>query len=522
MNRQLALATALGSLLALASPARSGVIVPTGFVDDTLVTGLNEPNSMAFLPDGRLLFTETRTGKVRMIVNGHIAASDPLLTVPDLQAHGYEQGLQGIAVDPGWPARPYIYTFYNRFGEYIRLIRYKGSGDLSNPSGETLSFHDSLIIMNSLPDNNPNHNSGCLRFGPDGYLYVSLGDDEAFCQASDSTSFHGAILRLDMSRLPLSGQSAVPLSLITPPSNPLNTTDPVAKLVWAYGFRNPWRYQIDPQTGAIYNADVGENIMEEIDETLPGDFGGWPWREGTSVVVRAQCPEPGGSGFNSFKPPIVAMARGPDPTAFNCAGMYRPVPGAPNNWPAAYTGTFGDVFYGEYYSGMLRRLKKMAGVWSPAAAVAGQPDPDDWATGLVSATDFLVGPDGSLYWIAQFDPNFSPASGTLQRIRYTGDLTAVTDPPVAARGLGTAPNPFARETMLSFRVASREPVGLFVYDLAGRRVRRLFEGEAEAGERRLAWDGRDDAGAPVAPGVYLVRLDRARLAPQFVRLVRLR
>lgn len=522
MKRHLALAATLASLVAFATPARSAVIVPAGFVDDTLVTGLDQPNSMAFLPDGRLLVTETKSGKIRMIVGDHVAASDPLAIVPDLQGNGYEQGLQGIDVDPGWPARPYVYVFYNRFGEKIRLIRYTASGDLDNPTGESMSLGDSLLIVDDFPDDHPNHNAGCLRFGPGGYLFVSLGDDETICAARDSSSLHGAILRLDVSNLPAGSGGPVLRSLITPATNPLTTTNANAKLVWAYGFRNPWRYGIDDATGAIYSADVGESTMEEIDEVSPGDFCGWPWREGTAVILRTQCPEPGGSGANTFKLPIVAMTRGIDLTAFVCAGMYRPVTGGANNWPPGYSGFYGDVFYGEYYSGVLRRLKKLNGVWNPAAAVYGQPDPDDWATGLVSASDFRVGPDGSLYWLAQFDPNFAPVTGSLQRIRYVGGITSVPETAQPARPLASAPNPFARATELSFRMPARQPVRFFVYDVAGRRVRRLFEGDAPAGESRLSWDGRDDLGAEVAPGLYLARLERGNAPPQSVRLLRLR
>src|SRR5262245_26380719 len=108
------IAAALTGILLSAARLDAAVLLPTGFANDTLLTGLDEPNSMAFLPDGRVLITETRTGKVRLFVNDHIAASDPVLTVPDLVASDIERGLQGVAVDPGWPARPWVYLYYTR------------------------------------------------------------------------------------------------------------------------------------------------------------------------------------------------------------------------------------------------------------------------------------------------------------------------------------------------------------------------------------------------------------------------
>src|SRR5262249_2021652 len=216
---------ALAGVLLCAVPSHAAVRLPTGFVNDILLTGLDEPNSMAFLPDGRLLFTEQRTGAVRLVVGGHIAASDPVLIVPGLVSLDYERGLQGVAVDPGWPGRPYIYLYYTRVGGFCRLVRYRASGDLQDPAGEGLSLGDSLLLMADLPDHDPLPQSGCLRFGPGNYPYVSLGDDNFPCGAADSTSLRGALLRLDVSRLPDGPGRQVPRALITPAMNPLSAPD---------------------------------------------------------------------------------------------------------------------------------------------------------------------------------------------------------------------------------------------------------------------------------------------------------
>src|SRR6188474_2048513 len=157
LRRALVLAT-VAAALALpihATPAPAAVSLPTNFVDDTLVTGINLPTSMAFLPDGRLLFTEQYTGNVRMVVNGHIASTDPVYIVPSMNVGGYERGLEGIAVDPAWPTRPYVYLCYTRQGGTIRIERYTATGDLANASGENLVLGSPLTLIGDIPDQYP-------------------------------------------------------------------------------------------------------------------------------------------------------------------------------------------------------------------------------------------------------------------------------------------------------------------------------------------------------------------------------
>lgn len=523
MRRCFTIAALLAGLLLCNARPDAAVLVPGGFVNDTLLTGLVEPNSMAFLPDGRLLITEQRTGHVRLFVNGHIAASDPVLVIPDVNANEYERGLQGVAVDPGWPLRPYVYLYYTRLGGFCRLVRYMASGDLADPAGESLSLGDSLLLLDDIPDSDGLHNAGCLRFGPGDHLFVSLGDDAFECGASDSTSLRGELLRLDVSRLPEGPGGPVARALLRPATNPLTAADSNARLVWAYGMRNPWRFGIDQVTGAIYAADVGLDSFEELNEVLPGDFLGWPYREGPLVRSPSACLERGGSGANAFKGPLVAVAHDSLPKAIISAGMYRPVPGASDNWPQNYHGFYGDVFYGEYFTGYLRRLKRLSGVWSTPPTVYLQPNAQDWATGLVASVDFLVGPDGSLWWLSQFDATWGGATGSLQRIRWVGltvDVGGEAPPPGGV--LGSAPNPFRGATRLALSLPAHEAVTLALYDVSGRRVRRLFEGEAPGGETEIEWDGRDDLGIPAAPGLYFARLERAREGPHVVRLLRLR
>lgn len=511
----------IAALFATSAPtaARAAVILPSNFVLDSVVGGLNAPTSFAFLPDGRFFVIEQKTGKVRLIVNGHVAATDPALIVPSLVTSGSERGLLGIAVDPAWPTRPFVYLYYNRATGFVRLVRYTASGTLTGANAENLTLGNSLLLMDDILDETIFHQAGCLRFGPDGMLYVALGDDAFDCEAFDVTSLHGQILRLKVDGLGTGGGAQVSRASITPADNPfVGNADLNARLVFAWGLRNPWRFQIDPVSGVIYGCDVGDNDFEEVDEIHAGNFMGWPYREANMIRTLIDCPEPGGPGATPYTAPIANFARDTNNHAVISAGMYRPVTGGANNWPPSYYPNRGDVFYTDYFTGDLQRITWNGSSWVPAAPVTGQPNASTWASGLLSASDFQVGPDGSLWWMRQYDENFTASSGGVFKIRYAG-TTAVGPAAPAARVLHASPNPFSRSVELSFALTVPERVKLGVFDLSGRRVAMLFDGPASTGETRVRWNGLDAGGAVAAAGMYFVRLERGAEAPVTIRVL---
>ncbi|HLG93491.1 MAG TPA: PQQ-dependent sugar dehydrogenase, partial [candidate division Zixibacteria bacterium] len=328
--------------------------VPTGFVDQLVVGGLSQPAAFAFLPDGRILFTEQKTRRIRMIVNGAISTTDPIITITDVQTTGNEQGLLGIAIDPEWPARPYVYVYFDQTGSsMIYLSMFTATGDLSDPNSHNLSLGSRYNIITDIPDGASNHNGGTIRFGPDSMLYASLGEDADPCKAQDSTSFKGVILRISVDSLPGSGSGPATKSAITPSDNPFPGPSANARLVWAYGLRNPFRFNIDGQTGSLYIADVGQGTWEEVSECAGGENFGWPFREGPATRTVAGCTEPGGSGNGSFVPPIAYYNRTGFTASIVSAGLYRPIAG-PNffNFPPEYNG---DYFFIDYYQGFMRR-----------------------------------------------------------------------------------------------------------------------------------------------------------------------
>lgn len=476
-------------------PGQADAALPDGFQDELVVDGLAAPTSLAFLPDGRILVVEQKSGNVRL-VRGAAPNPDTLLTIPDVNPTGNERGLLGVAVDPGWPARPYTYFLFTRTpGNVSYIVRYTVSGDLADSASTNLAFGSRYDIITDIPDNAQNHNGGTLRFGLDGMLYASLGEDAYNCQAQDSTDLRGVVLRLDVAALPDTGSGPPAKSLITPPDNPFPPANANAGLTFCFGLRNPFRFHVDRVTGKLYLGDVGQSTYEELDEVSGGENFGWPYREGPLVRVPTGCSEPGGSGSQTYDDPIFYYDRpDPGPAAVIGGPRYRPVPGGFYSFPPLYDGA---LFFSDYYGGFLRVIRETAGTWATLDSVPGQPNATDWATGFDYVADYLEGPDGAVYYVKQ-------VPGALRRLVFMGDTSGIGDERPSARLLTVRPNPFRSgrgglTLELAQGLASRE---VLVYALDGSRVRVLAP--AESGERLFIWDGRNDEGRPVPAGVYLV------------------
>jgi len=417
-------AAGLAAALGIA-PSGARAALPTGFADEVVTSGLSQPASFAFLPDGRTLVVEQATRRIRLIVGAGFGATDPLHTIADVNTSGTERGLLGIAVDPGYPARPYLYVYFSHSGTSTNYVSmFALTGDLEDGTSTNLQVDagSRFDILTDIPDNASNHNGGTLRFGPDGALYASLGDDADRCAAQTTTSLKGVILRLSVASLPGAGSGPPAKSTLVPSGNPFSGPNDNERLSFAQGLRNPFRFQIDPLTGALFIADVGETEFEEASRGTGGENFGWPFREGPVIRTPAGCSEPGGPGGSSYDPPITYYDRTGFTAAIIGAGLYRQADYPFDlSFPPEYDG---DYFFAEYYQGFLRRVKESGGVWSPAFA-PGQPNDNDWATGISTPGDFLPGPDGALYYLSQFG-----GGGTLHRIRHMHCGDGITDPAI--------------------------------------------------------------------------------------------
>ena len=475
-------------MLLCAATAAAAATVPTDFVSETVATGLDQPVALEFLPDGRLLVCEQRTGNLRLVLTDGTLLPDPVLTVPDLILDNGEAGLLSLAVDPAWPDRPYVYCHYTAATPVeMRLTRYTASGTLDDGTSSALSFGSPVDLLTGIPHQAGNHNGGTLLFAPDGFLCFSLGDDERQCDVMTNDRFPGKILRLDVSGVGATGP--VDRADLVASGNPFVGGGDIASLVWTKGLRNPFRMVVDTADGTLYVGDVGEVSREEISRVPTGGLNlGWPFREGFLVVdPRDGCTEPPSPDYTE---PIWDYGRDQGVSVV-AAFVYRAPSTATVPWPVEYEG---DLFYVDFFEPYLRRLQASDGSWSIAPAVDGQPNPTDWATDLDTAGDFTIAPDGSVYSVSTF-------GGTVERIRYAGAVDAPPSPDERLR-LRVGPNPFNPATEIVVSTAVSGLLSVRVFDGRGRHVDTVFEGRVPNGESRWTWRAEG-----FSSGVYHVRAE---------------
>ncbi len=257
------------------SPAEvssAAVLTPVGtFERPVLVTA---PSG-----DGRVFVVE-QTGTVRIVRDGQLLAQ-PFLDLREHVTSTGESGLLAIAFAPDYAQSGLVYAFYNsRIGPYGDIHISEFRRDASNPDVVDTSSERLLV---TIPKPYENHNGGMLQFGPDGYLYASVGDGDPgavnraghFAQTLDDLL--GDVIRIDPRR-------GDPYAV--PPDNPFTGRDGARPEIWAYGLRNPWRFWIDHPTRTMLIGDAGATTREEVDLVALDRAGvnfGWPCFEGTFV-----------------------------------------------------------------------------------------------------------------------------------------------------------------------------------------------------------------------------------------------
>lgn len=418
MLRSVFFSAVAGLSLATVSVAQN---LPTNFVADTLInSGLQAGHDFTFLPDGRVLIAN-RGGLVQVWAG--VGNPTSIGTVSTVET-GSERGLLSIEADPNFATNGYFYVWWSSTSDgFMHLDRFECTGQLSNPTSTSLSFSmaSRRVIINSAPDSAFNHNGGSARFGPDGMLYLSIGDDASACTAQNLTSKRGCLLRMNVAALPAGPSSSEPsYSTIDPGNNPQSATNDWRQLVIAYGLRNPFRMEIDQVTGNCYIGDVGLGTAEEYSEyvvnggTYPLVNFGWPWREGFNNGSGCGGGAPGG-----LVNPIAAVTSGSwnsimgGPRYRNQGGQY--------DFGPSYEG---DAFYLDYFSGQLRRVSYNGSSWAPAAAVPGQPSANDWANNMVATVSMRQGPDGAIYYL-QHNGTYATSGGQFKRIRPLGPTNSV-------------------------------------------------------------------------------------------------
>lgn len=336
--------TMVGALVGAALPIASQL--PTIRAEDH-ITGLSSP--LAYVQDPSnpdVQYVVEKAGRIRVVQNGTLLGTD-FVNLTSRVSQGSERGLLGLAFPPDYATSGMFYVNYTNPAGSTHVARYHRN--TKNPLTADFNSEEVLLVVGQ-PFSN--HNAGNLVFGPDGYLYIGLGDGgsggDPGNRSQNPATLLGKMLRIDVSEEP---------GYQIPADNPFIDDDPIDALheIWAFGLRNPWRYSFDDPnlggTGALVIADVGQDAWEEVNYVPAGAAAvnyGWRNKEGTANFNNSQSP-----AYLPLTDPIHVYSHG---TGRSITGGF------------VYRGTkLGSQYQGRYFFAdyALRR------VWSAGLAIDG-------------------------------------------------------------------------------------------------------------------------------------------------------
>lgn len=350
-----------------------------GFAETTVASGLSSPTTMDFSPDGKLFIAE-QAGTMEVWQNGMRLQENFFRDAPLVTQVFQERGLLGLTFDPNYSQNHYLYVYYTTTDpdNHNRVSRFTANtaGDLALPGSET-------TIVDLDPHPSASHLGGAMQFGPDGKLYVAVGNAFHNEFSQSLTTRHGKILRYN-------SDGTIPEDNPGAFAGVEGTTTEEYRAIWAIGLRNPYTFAFQPGSGLMFINDVGEGSFEEIDYGGAGLNYGWPDTEG--YFDEAQFPD--------YSQPFYAYSHDVG-QAITGSAFYNP---SVAQFPADYSG---DYFYADFVSGWIKRIDVST------RAV------NDFATNVSTPVSLRVGADGSLYYL-------SYATGAVNRVysapRVTGAI----------------------------------------------------------------------------------------------------
>ena len=268
-------------------------IAPPQLSLEPVATGFSSPVDIAHAGDERLFIVE-RGGRIRITDTAGNTLPVPFLDIDDrVRSTGQEQGLLGLAFSPDYATDGRLYVHYTGNDGGTRISRF-----LVDPADPDRADPATEEVLLTVAQPFTNHNAGDLAFGPDGYLYVTMGDGGSFGDPGNRSQNPGALLG-KLLRLDVSGASGYAV----PPDNPFAGSADTLPEIWHLGLRNPWRISFDRVTGDLWIADVGQNAWEEVNRQPAASPGGenWGWRcyEGEAPYNTAGC-----APFSAYDPPL--------------------------------------------------------------------------------------------------------------------------------------------------------------------------------------------------------------------------
>lgn len=299
----------------------------------TVASGLNQPTSLAFIGANEFLILERATGRVRRVLDGQLQS--PVLDLAVNSAS--ERGLLGLALHPNFPATPYVYLYWTESSTGLDTSNTDDVALLGNRvdrfiwNGQTLNLDRNLIRLRALQADagqpaRGNHNGGVLRFGPDGKLYIFMGDngrrgllqnirndgttapdDQFGGPEPDDAHLTGVILRLNDD-----GTTPVDNPFFSASAGLTGQAAANVKKIYAYGVRNGFGMAFDPVSGQLWTQENGDDAFDEINRVTPGFNGGWIQLMGPSARISEyksiETARPGGLQQNRWSPTLIADA----------------------------------------------------------------------------------------------------------------------------------------------------------------------------------------------------------------------
>jgi len=352
----------------------------TALAMQLVASGLDDPLDLQAPPGDSRLFVVEQPGRIRIVRDGNLLPQ-PFLDLSRSILGGFERGLLGLAFHPDYAANGRFFVNYTdgRGDTRIAEFRVSSDPDRADPGSER------LVLGVAQPFQN--HNGGGLAFGPDGYLYAGLGDGgsggDPFDNAQNLGVPLGKMLRLDV-------DGALPFAI--PPDNPFASEPGVFPAIWAYGLRNPWRFAFDAETGDLYIADVGQELIEEIDVGFAQGGGGENY--GWNVTEGSLCFSPSsGCSTDGITMPVLEYDHG-DGCSVTGGYVYR---------GSALSGLQGVYFYSDFCTPFVRSFRLAGGRATEATDWTAQVDPEGRLEGVLSfGTDasgelYILDRSGSVY-----------------------------------------------------------------------------------------------------------------------------
>jgi glucose/arabinose dehydrogenase len=328
-------------------PPASGA--PPAITLSTVVSGLSSPVGMESAHDGTgRFFVLQQAGIIRIVQNGAVSPT-PFLDISALVESGGEKGLLGLAFHPSFSTNRKFYVDYTRrTGMQLQTIIAEYLVSASNPNAVDTSTARTLLTIDQPFDN---HNGGQLAFGADGFLYIGMGDGgsggDPQGNGQNTNALLGKILRIDVNTTSAGKPYGIPAG------NPFAASGGAPE-VYAYGFRNPWRFSFDSATSRLFVGDVGQDAFEEVDIVEIGKNYGWNVMEGTHCYGASTCSATG------LIPPITDY---PHSEGQSVTGgfVYR---------GAAIPGMVGRYIFADFISGKIWILTESGTTWNRTLALS--------------------------------------------------------------------------------------------------------------------------------------------------------